>query len=214
MNQKGFTNIVLVIIGIVILAGAAGYFVLTPKPITPPQEDQGGSEPQMALAPYIDVEAVVSSLFLDDLYSDCKTPEACPRDRATLRVDKIDRVGDPDGAIDLNIGDQIEFHLKYSARAAKLRPDVSPTCRQGEVFKSGSCVAEGCEGPKCTASSPSYAEKQAEIEDGYIVYHLPERKDEVSDKILPGLEKDSKIKIRIWQPTLLSGEIGEYEIIP
>ena len=122
-------------------------------------------------------------------------------------MDKIDRTGDPSNVIKLNIGDQVEFHLKYSARVAKLRPDVLPTCRQREIFKLGSCVIEGCEGPECVASSPSYAEKPAELEGNYIVYHLPKRTNEVTDKILPGLGKDSKIKIRIWQPILMSKEI-------
>jgi len=179
-----------------------------------PQGGLEGPAQQMALAPYVDVEATVSSLFLDDLYSDCKAPEVCPRDRVTLKTDKIDRIGDPNNVINLNVGDQIEFHLKYSARPAKLRSDILPSCRQGEVFKSGSCITEGCEGPECTVSSPSYAEKPANMEGDYIVYHLPKRTDGVTEKILPGVEKDSKIKIRIWGSALMSKEIGEYELVP
>jgi|GEM_PF-2568509 len=214
-SNKGFSN--LIIIGLVlaiIIVGVVGYFILIPKPTTSPQGDQGKPEPQMALAPYVDVEATVSSLFLDNLYSDCNAPEVCPRDRVTLEMDKIDRTGDPNSVINLNIGDQVEFHLKYSARAAKLRADILPICRQGEVFKAGSCVTEGCEGPECVVSSPSYAEKPAEMEDSYIVYHLPKRTDEVTEKILLGLAKNSKIMIRIWQPALMDREIGEYEIVP
>lgn len=211
-----------------------------------PEGDLGKNEEAMVLAPYVDAEATVSSLFLDDLHSDCKAPEVCPRDRVTLKIDKIDRTGDSNNVISLNVGDQTEFHLKYSARPAKLKSDILPTCGLGEVFEfrvpettispdpsvsgvqessagsavsgyksvTGSCIAEGCEGPECTASSPSYSEKPAETEGNHIVYHLPKRTDEVTEKILPGLEKDSKIKIRVWQPVLMSQEIGEYELVP
>lgn len=178
-----------------------------------PQRDLG-EEPLSVLAPYVDVETAVSSLFLDDLRSDCSAPEVCPRDRVTLRIDEIDRTGDSNNVINLNVGDQAEFHLKYSARPAKLRNDILPTCGQGEVFRSGSCITEGCEGPECTASSPSYAEKLAETEGDFIVYHLPKQTDEATEKILPGLKENSKIKIRIWQPALMSKEIGEYELVP
>ena len=193
-----------------IIAAGAVIFAVYDRP----QGDLEEPEPQMVLAPYVDVEATVFSLFLDDLHSDCEAPEVCPRDRVTLKTDKIDRTGDSNNVINLNVGDEVEFQLKYSARPVKLKSDIFPTCRQGEVFRSGSCIIEGCEGPECAASSPSYAEKPAEIEGDYIVYHLPKRTDEVTEKILPGLEKGSKIKIRIWQPVLMSKEIGEYELIP
>lgn len=180
-----------------------------------PQRDLGKSKPEIALAPYVDVETTVSSLFLDGLYPDCAAPEVCPRDRVTLKIDKIDRIGDPNNVINMNVGDQVEFHLKYSARPAKLRSDILPSCRhQGEVFKSVACITEGCEGPTCTASSPIYAEKPAETEGDYIVYHLPRRTDKVTEKILPGLKKDSKIKFRIWGPDFENKEIGVYWLPP
>ena len=166
--------------------------------------------PEMALAPYVEVEATVTSLFLDDLQSDCQKPEVCPRDRITLRIDNIDRTGDPNNFTDLIVGDEVVFNIRYSARPAKLRGDLPPSCRVGEVFKSGSCVTEGCEGPECKVSSPQYAEKPAEVEGNYIIYHLPQRTDEITEKILPGLEENSKIKIRIGS---MSKEIEEYELI-
>ena len=181
--------------------------------LIPLQKNTEKPEPQMALAPYVDVEATVVSLFLDNLYSDCEEPEVCPRDRVTLVIDKIDRSGDPSNVINLDVGYEAEFHLEYSARLAKLRNDLPPTCPDGWIFKSGSCVREGCEGPGCTASSPQYGEKPAELENDYVVYHLPQQNDEVTEKILPGLERGSKIKIRIWQSALMRKEIGEYELI-
>lgn len=214
-SNNGFSN--LIIIGLVlavVIVGVVVYFTLISKPAAPPQGNQGETEPQIALLPYVDVEATVASLFLDDLYSDCNAPEVCPKDRVTLKIDKIDRTGDPNSVVDLNIGDQIEFYLMYSARAAKLRADIPPICRQGEIFKGGSCISEGCEGSECPTSSPQYAEKPAELEGNYIVYHLPQRTDNITEKILPGLEEKSRLKIRIWQSTLMSREIGEYEIIP
>jgi hypothetical protein len=302
-NNEGFSN--LIIIGLVlavIIVGVVGYFILIPKPTTFPQGDQGKPEPLMTLAPYVDVEATVLSLFLDDLHSHCKAPEVCPRDRITLRIDKvIDNFGLefppsfrsndftdlskceevqnflekekslylktisqckkvavwvgpelPQGrpetrhqfsgvfSVEINRrgidelqkilrnqfeselsispyvteGDELEFILKYSARPAKLRSDIPPTCPTGWIFKSGSCIQEDCEGPECVAFSPQYSEKPAELENDYIVYRLPQRTNEVTEKILSGLEESSKIKIRIWQPLLMSREIGEYEIIP
>lgn len=313
------------IIGIIVLATIIGIVFTS----IPSQKDTGKPEPQMALAPYADVEATVTSLFLDDLYSDCESPEVCPRDRVTLRIDKVvDRVGyefppsfsillasedicleardfvgrkpyveevgqceeskvweggeapadqkSPEGGTDdgtepktapgyrgidspgetepgravtegyrfsgkfaagfvrederdlqetlqkqfeseLSIspyvveGDEFEFSLKYSARPAKLRRDLSPSCPAGWIFEKGSCVQEGCEGPGCAVSSPQYDEKPLELEENYIIYHLPQRTDEITEKILPGLEENSKIKIRIWQ--VPNFEIGDYELI-
>jgi len=285
------------IIGIIALAAVIGIVFTSFSS----QKDTGKPEPQMALAPYVDVEATVTSLFLDDLHADCEAPEVCPRDRVTLRIDKIiDSFGfefppsfrsnyftdlstcekvqnflkkekslyletisqcekvavwigpePPQGRSEtryqfsgvfsteinrrnidelqkilwsqfdseLSIspyvmeGDEFEFGLKYSARPTKLRSDIPPTCPTGWIFKSGSCVQEDCEGPECFVSSPQYSEKPAELENDYIVYHLPQRTDEIIEKILPGLEKGSKIKIRIWQQALMSKEIGEYELI-
>lgn len=175
------------------------------------QKDTGKLEPQMALAPYVDVEATVTSLFLDNLYSDCKAPEVCPRDRLTLRIDKINRTGDLGNVVNLSVGDEVEFNLKYSARPAKLRKDLLPSCRAGEILKSGSCVSEGCEGSECPVSSPQYDEKPAELEGNYIIYHLHQRTDAITEKILPGLEENSKIKIRIWGVPNFG--IGKYELI-
>lgn len=197
------------IIGIVVVLAIIG-IIFTSLPSL-----KGTRRPEllMVLAPYVDVEATVSSLFLDDLHSHCAEPEVCPSDRVTLRIDKIDRTGDPNNVINLNVGDQYEFRLTYSARPAKLRGDLSPSCRAGEVFKSGSCVTAGCEGPECPVSSPQYGEKPAELEGNYIIVHLPQRTDEITEKILPGLEENSKMKIRIWHPISMIKEIGEYELI-
>ncbi len=205
MNQKYY--LILGIIVMVIITGVV--FIVSNRS----EADIGKPEPQMALAPYVDVEATVTSLFIDDLHSDCKAPEVCPRDRITLRMDNIDRTGNHSNVMNLNVGDEIEFNLKYSARPAKLRGDLPPSCRAGEVFKSGSCVSEGCEGSECGVSSPQYGEKPAEMEGNYIIYHLPQRTDEITENMLPGIEKNSKIKIRIWQPILMSKEIREYELI-
>ena len=114
-----------------IIAAGAVIFAVYDRP----QGDLEEPEPQMVLAPYVDVEATVSLLFLDDLHSDCEALEVCPRDRVTLKTDKIDRTGDPNNVINLNVGDQAEFHLKYSARPAKLKSDILPACGPGEVFE-------------------------------------------------------------------------------
>lgn len=195
------------VIAILVIAGIL--FVISNRP----QGDLKEPEPQFVIAPSVDVEATVTSLYLDDLHEDCEEPEVCPRDRVTLRIDKIDKTGDPNDVMRLDVGDEFELYLKYSARPAKLRGDILPTCRAGEVFKLGSCVSEGCEGPECLVTSPSYEEKPAEMENGYIIYHLPKREDTVTEKILPGLQENSKIKIKIWEPNFISNEIGEYELI-
>ena len=319
MKQKYYWTI-----GIIVLVAIGIIFISIPS-----QKD-GKPEPEIVLTPYIDVEATVTSLFLDDLHSDCEAPEICPRDRVTLRIDKIvdrrgydfppsfsvllasekichearefvgeklyveevgqceeskiwegkeslanqkshetkvnnssgsktapgyrginyskgeePRISATEGYLfsgkftvgftredeqDLREalqerfgakvsispyiieGDEIEFNLKYSARPAKLRQDLPPNCPAGLVFENGSCVQQGCEGSKCAVSSPQYNEKPAEMEGNYIIYHLPQRTDEITEKILPGLKENSKIKIRIWQPNLISKEIGEYEL--
>ena len=169
------------------------------------------SENDLEEAPFINVEATVSSLYLDNLNSDCRSPEVCPRDRVTIRIDKIDRTDDPNNVINLNVGDSLEFNLIYSARPAKLRKDIEGVCDQGKVLKSGSCIDEGCYGFECSVSSPNYNEKSAELEDDFIIYHLPKKTDSISEKILPGLNEGSKIKITIVGFVL--PQIGEYEII-
>lgn len=172
----------------------------------------GCTQRDIAPAPYVDIEATVSSVFLDDLHSDCEAPEVCPRDRVTLKIDKIDKTNYPSNKI--IVGDAIEFNLKYSARPAKLRSDVPPTCSVDWTFKSGSCIREDCEGPNdCPASSPQYNEKPTEMEGSYVIYHLPQRTGDVTETILPGLEEGSKIKIRYGEIGLIRKEIGEYELI-
>ncbi|MEM7826845.1 MAG: hypothetical protein QXQ40_01320 [Candidatus Aenigmatarchaeota archaeon] len=256
-------------------------------------------EPDIAPAPYADVEATVISLFLDDIHSDCEAPEVCPMDRVTIRIDKVvnkssyelppsfystyfsdisacervknfleqekspyiesiskceksavwigpetsqgrseirylfygvfspeitrkdieelqkdlqDRFGSKLSISSFVMEDDVlEFNLKYSARPAKLREDLMPSCPVGWVFKNRSCVQEGCQAPACPASAPQYGKRPAEIEGNYIIYHLPQRTDKIIEKTLPGLRENSKIKIRIW--LVPNFEIGEYELI-
>ena len=203
MKQKHYW-----IIGIIIILATIGIIVIL-------LSNQGNIEISGLKHPayYVDVEATVISLYTGDLYSDCQEPEVCPRDRIILKIDNIDREGDPNNAMKLNIGDEIEFNLKYSARPAKLREDLAPKCGEGKILKSGSCVDEGCEGPECSISSPQYTERPAEMEGDYIIYHLPQKTENINEKILPGLEENSRIKIRIWQPVVMSKELGEYELI-
>ncbi len=208
---QGKTNLIYILI-IAVLAGLVG-LIAWQYGLIPLQKNIGEPDLQIILDPYSDIEATVVSLFLDDLYSDCEKPEVCPSDRAVLIIDKVDRSGDPSNTLNLDVGYETEFHLKYSARPAKLRNDLFPICLDGWIFESGSCVRAGCEGPECQASAPKYGEKPAELENDYIVYHLPQQTGEVTEKILPGLEEGSKIKIRIWQSFLMSKEIREYELI-
>ncbi len=137
---------------------------------------------------------------------------------ALIRIDKIVSVENPDNLNLSEIYEGVEANafFPYTTGPAKLRRDIPPTCRPGEVFKLGSCVIEGCEGPGCTASSPIY-EETIEMEDGYIVYHLAKYTDEVTETILPGLEVGSKFKTTIKYYKRYSEyyliSIGGYEII-
>ena len=162
--------------------------------------------------PTVNVEATVISLYLDDLYLDCQKPEVCPRDRVTIKIDKIDRTNDPNNIVKLNIGDEIEVPLLYSARLAKVRKDIPPICEPGEILKSESCMIEGCEGSECTISSPRYIKKPAEQEGIYLIYHLPQRGEDIVEKILPGLKENSRLKLTFSNPITLT-QIGVYELI-
>jgi hypothetical protein len=218
MKQKYCSFLaIFALIGMILIVGCAQQEepkpILVKEPSVDKVEEPSIDRLDIAREPSVDVEATVVSLYLDDLHGDCQQPEVCPRDRATLRIDKIDRTDDPNNVINLNVGDEVEFHLTYSARPTKLRKDILPACPAGWILESGSCVREGCEGPACPVSSPSYAEKPAGMEDNYIIYHLPQRADEVTESILPGLEENSKIRIMIWQHTLIQKEIGEYKLI-
>jgi hypothetical protein len=171
--------------------------------------------PTLAPAPTVVIEATVMSLHLDELYEE---GELNPRDRASIRIDKIDRSNDPNNVFMFNVGEERMVYFLYSARPAKLIADISPSCREGWVLKSGSCVSEGCEGAECTVSSPQYSEKPAEMKDGYIIYHLPNR-GAVTETILPGLQEGNRIKINVG-PGDIRGrspnfyiEVETYEVV-
>ena len=171
-----------------------------------------GSIPDlMYIVPSVEIEATIISLSPSELSFECEESEVCPRDSAILKVDKIDRVGDPHNRVDIKVGDELGMSFEYSARPAKLRWDESPYCSEGLKLESGSCVDERCSGSGCGVSSPQYNEKPTEMEGSYIVYHLRQRNDGITEEILPGLKEGSRIKIKIWD--IPSFKIGKYDLI-
>ncbi len=205
-NNKGFSSLKIIGLAlVVIIIGIVGYFALIrngEEKLTPPTEPILGGYP----IPYIDIEGIVVSVFLDDLHSGsyCKEPEVCPKDRVTIKIDKIDRTSDPYSEVDLNIGDQIEFDLRYSARPAILRWD----------FVQEYTIIEMPDGDDVIIFR--IPDEPATIEGDYILYRLPEWRDGVAEEILPGIEENSRIRFRIWWEYLDYLElrkIGRYEII-
>jgi len=169
-----------------------------------PQEtpnDFGGSA---MMAPYVVADATVVLVIVDD--GDCQT--ICPDDRVVLRIDAIDRAGDPDALVAIAVGDQLPFELRYSARPALLSYSLEYDCQAGTVLVDGSCVDSSCEGPNCPVSSPQYDQRQPEMVDGAIVYYLPEH--DLDSVMLDGLESGDKIRVTI---TGGINQIDIYEII-
>ena len=171
-------------------------------------------EPAMAQDPYLTIEATVSSIVLSDLPLNCERIETCPKDKVTLKINKIDKSRDPDNQISLKAGDELEaLELKYTARPSKLLFDIPPKCPPGQVLYLGSCIRQGCEGPECPISSPEYEEKPVEQIGDYIVFHLPQQTNEVTEKVLPGLEEGSTIRFIIWAATPPGNEIEVYDLV-
>ncbi len=205
MKQKYYLMVgiitVLVIIGI----------IFTINYSQQPRADTGG---EIAMVPKIDFQGTVVSLSLGDIP---ENPSDIPYgiDAGIIRLDRIISINNPQNQkIEIEEGDEITVNFAYNARPAKLRRDISPTCGPGQVFRINSCYTEGCEGLGCIVSAPLYEERPPEIEDNYIIYHLPKQGDEISETILPGVEENSKIRATVGiLGSADSTVIGEYEII-
>lgn len=165
---------------------------------------------EMARSVSLNIEGEILSVTLDDLHSNCSEPEICPKDKVTLRIDKIEVKDDPYNVTTLKPGDNASYLMKYSARRSKLKRDLLPECNPGETFKINSCVKENCSGPYCSVSAPKFITKPAEMENGFIIYHLPQNPYFAKEKNLTGLKEGSKIK---YSPDIMNSEIGEYELI-
>lgn len=164
--------------------------------------------PHKAKASNANIKAEVLSLSINNMSGDCgedsndwMTSEGiCPNDKAILEINSIDRGNDTGFLENLSQGDKVEVEFKYSARPAKLVTDIKGTCREGRVFKDGSCYPEGKTGKQTMVSSPEYEEKPVEMDNGYLIFHLPQRKGEVKTTTLPGLSEGDSIKFEIWLP--------------
>ncbi|OGE80871.1 MAG: hypothetical protein A3C04_00185 [Candidatus Wildermuthbacteria bacterium RIFCSPHIGHO2_02_FULL_45_25] len=211
-DQKGFVNII-VIIGIVILAGIAGYFILnqrtlspapipspTPSPTPTPtsQGNLGKPEPQMALSPYIEFEASVISLSLDKSrnYYEGEQLVSVPNDVAVIRIDKIVETGGSSNfdwtSVGVEKGKNVSLDFKYTVRPTKIITLV------GETTQSGDTVSRNILPTKIT------------FENNYFVFR--EDGNSETETTLPGLQVGSKFKTKLWNGFEI--KVGQYQIIP
>ncbi len=168
----------------------------------------------LPLAPSVDIEATVISLYLDESYDNYT--ETVPKDRAIIIIDSVDLANDPNYVINIHVNDKINAFFKYSARPAKLIREIAEIYR-GKPSNNNNTENE-------VDSHIIYDEQPKKLEDGYIIYRLSE-KYPVSEINLSGVEEGHKIKFKIFSKDVYPPEtkiineyksviVGIYEIIP
>ena len=158
---------------------------------------QTTSKLQIANLPYVEIEATVISLSLDESanYSEGEEIFSPPRDSATIRIDKITKIGGNDfdwASIGIEEGKEVSLDLKYTARPTKIITVIGDT--------------EYIDG---NITSHKIVPTTIRFEDNHFVFRINGNLE--SEKILPGLQEGSKIKARIWE--LSDFAIDEYELI-
>jgi len=181
-----------------------------------PIESQKPEEVERLLGPYpaphIEVEATIISVFLDDKM---RLPDVLPQDKVILKIDEIIdwQYGK---SIDIQVGDEVEMGLQYSARPAKLLWDLPPICPEGYELVLSGCVAEApIQDLDTQILAPEYEDLSPRLEQNFIVYSKPQKPEDylegrVKERVLPGIEQGDKIRIIIWDSLY---PIGVYELV-
>lgn len=194
MNPKSI-NIILVVI-IVILVGVVGYFIVNQRVLPPTPEPE--PEPQTALLPYIEFEASVISLSLDESgnYYEGGQLVSAPSDAAIIRIDKIVGTGGSYNfdwaSVGVEKGKNVSMGFKYTIRPTKIITVVGKTTQADD------------------AVSRDIVPTKVVFENNYFVFR--ENGNSETETILPGLQVGSRFKTKLWNTSEI--KIGKYEIIP
>jgi len=180
------------IIGIIVLLAVIGIISLSPL------NNLGRPEPQMALSPYVDFEATVISVSLDESgnYLEGNEIVSAPRDSAVVRIDKIVETGGSYNfdwaSIGVEEGKEVTLDFKYTARLTKIITVV------GETTQDGDTVSHQIVPTKIT------------FENGYFVFRVNGNSE--TETILSGLQEGSKFKTKLWKT--FEVKVEKYEVIP
>ena len=181
--------ITLIIVGLgIFFSGYTTEPVPTPQPaptITPqPTPDQTfESELQIAVAPYIEFEATVISVSLEDSegYTEGNEIYRAPEDSAIVRIDKIIETGGSSSfdwsSIGIKEGKEVSLDFKYSLRPTKIITVV------GETTQSGNTV------------SHQIIPTTISFENNYFVFR--ENGNSETETILQGLQEGNKFKTKL-----------------
>lgn len=170
MNQKGFANIVL-IIGIVILAGAVGYFTFIQKS-TPPTENQ---------QPPLGDQSVTDQDLLPNDSNQPQQPRIIHRGADFVREEDRPRVLFPQGGEELGVGKTYNIRWENYLSDEPLAIDVFAQKDYGTVYVKklvGNVPAKESGFYAWTVSEPSYSQYKVQI---YA---------DVGDKFLNGASKN------------------------
>ena len=180
------------IIGIIVLLAVIGIISLSPL------NNLGRPEPQMALSPYVDFEATVISVSLDESgnYLEGNEIVSAPRDSAVVRIDKIVETGGSYNfdwaSIGVEEGKEVTLDFKYTARLTKIITVV------GETTQDGDTVSHQIVPTKIT------------FENGYFVFRVNGNSE--TETILSGLQEGSKFKTKLWKT--FEVKVEKHEVIP
>jgi len=183
MKQKYYYILgIIAIIGVIIISGCV---------------QQGKPEPQIALSPYVEFEATVVSLSLEDPegYYEGNEIYRAPKDSAVIRIDKIIKTGGSSNfdwsSIGIEEGKEVSLDFKYTVRPTKIITIVGETTQSGDTI------------------SHTIVPTEITFEDNFFVFR--ENGNSETETILPGLQEGTKFKTKLWKT--FEFKVGKYEII-
>jgi len=195
MNTKYLTIgiIALIVVGLGIFLYQSTTKSTLPKP-----------EPAGAMSPYVEFEATIISLSLEnpDGYTEGNEIYRAPEDSAVVRIDKIIETGGSSNfdwsSIGIEEGKEVSLDFKYSVRPTKIITVV------GETTQSGNTTSH-----TIVPTEITFVPTEITFENNYFVFK--ENGNSETETILPGLEEGSKFETKLWKT--FEVKVGKYEII-
>jgi hypothetical protein len=159
---------------------------------------EGKPEPEIAMLPYVEFEATVVSLSLDESgnYHDAEELINAPNDSAVVRIDKIIKTGGSFNfdwaSVGIEKGKEVSLNFKYTVRPAKIITVLGETTQAGTVV------------------SHRIMPAKIMFKNNYFIFK--ENGNSNTETILPGLQEGFKFKTKLWNTLVI--KVGKYEIIP
>ena len=217
MNQRGFSNIILVVVALVVIAGVAVY-LLSRQEASPQPTDKLASSAVPSDSGLVDL-TIISLSKTDscpaELDPTMPEPEQCPvntnpSDGGLVRVDNIiDYDRNPRATFELlTLGNEVGASFVFSSRLAKV-VHIPIAVVDGESTKELSEESKDRQVPK---SAPAGGQSIPREGNRYIYSIYSGTFDEQFETLLPGANEGNKIRAKIH---FLDGRlsIGEYEVL-